>query len=234
MADFPSRRRALAVAAGGALAAGLFVPAFAPARAFAQAPAPIPAARLSQTDQDDVKRVEDYLNTLRTFRARFIQIDPYGGEAKGLFYLSRPGKLRLDYDAPNPNLLISNGQFLIHYDRELKAPSYLPINSTPAGLLVRDPVSLKGDLAVAKVERGPAVLRVTAVQTADPRAGAVTFVFSERPFALTNWQVVDSQGAMTRIALYEAQAGQPLDPQLFVFRDPTMYGDNANDLPGRK
>jgi outer membrane lipoprotein-sorting protein len=183
--------------------------------------------RLSADDESDVKRVEAYLNAIRTFKARFLQIDSNGFASEGVFYLSRPGRLRLDYDAPNPNLLIANGSFLIHYDRQLKTPAYLSLDSTPAGLLVRDPVALSGDVTVTGVERGPAVLRLSLVQTRDPRAGRVTFVFTERPFTLSNWQVTDAQGLTTRISLSEANAGLPLDPQLFVFRDPATFGEGA-------
>jgi outer membrane lipoprotein-sorting protein len=205
-----SRRRLLAAAALAAL----------PVQAFAQ-------RRLTPEDEADIQRVEQYLNNLRTFRARFLQVDPAGGTAEGTLYLSRPGKMRIDYDAPNPNLLIANGQHLIHFDRALKAPAYLGLDATPAGLLVRDPVKLSGDVTVAGVERGPGVLRVALLQTKDPRAGRITLVFSERPFQLTNWQVTDAQGQLTRIALYEPQVGMALDPQLFVFLDPKIFGEQG-------
>lgn len=196
--------------------------------AVALCPGPALAQRvLSAQDADDVRRVETYLNELKTFRARFLQIDPAGGSAEGTLYLSRPGKLRVDYDLPNPNLLIANGQHLIHFDRALKAPAYLGLESTPAGLLVRDPVKLFGDVTVTAVERGPGALRVSVVQTKDPRAGKITFVFSERPFQLTNWQITDAQGQTTRVALYEPQVGMALDPQLFVFLDPKIFGEQG-------
>lgn len=191
---------------------------------------PWPAAAqriLSAQDADDVRRVETYLNELKTFRARFLQIDPSGGSAEGTLYISRPGKLRVDYDAPNPNLLIANGQHLIHFDRALKAPAYLGLESTPAGLLVRDPMKLSGDVTVTAVERGPGALRLSVVQTKDPRAGKITFVFSERPFQLTNWQITDAQGQTTRVALYEPQVGMALDPKLFVFLDPKVFGEQG-------
>jgi outer membrane lipoprotein-sorting protein len=182
---------------------------------------------LSAQDAEDVRRVEAYLNNLKTFRARFLQIDPAGGSAEGTLYLSRPGKLRVDYDPPNPNLLIANGQHLIHFDRALKAPAYLGLESTPAGLLVRDPVKLLGDVTIVAVERGPGALRVSVVQSKDPRAGRITLVFSERPFQLTNWQITDAQGQLTRVALYEPQVGLTLDPQLFVFLDPKVFGEQG-------
>lgn len=188
---------------------------------------PAAAPRLSPEDEADVRRVEEYLNAIRTFRARFLQFDPQGGTAEGTLYIFRPGRLRVDYDPPNPNLLIANGRHLIHFDRALKAPAYLGLDSTPAGLLVREQIKLSGDVTVVGVERGPAVLRVSVVQTEDPRAGRITFVFSERPFQLTNWQVTDAQGQTTRVALQDQRSGMPLDPQLFVFRDPNVFGDQG-------
>ena len=184
-------------------------------------------AALSPTDQGEVHRVEDYLNGLKTLKARFLQVDSNGGTAEGTLYISRPGKLRVDYDPPNPNLLIANNGLLIHYDRALKAPAYLPLNSTPAGLLVRDHLSLSGDVTVLGVKRAAEALRVTVTQTSDPRAGQVTFVFGEKPFVLNSWQVTDAQGAETRVSLYDAQSGISLDPSLFQFRDPATFGDGG-------
>lgn len=199
-----SRRLFLAALAAGTLSAP----------ALAQGP-----RRLAPQDESDVARVEQYLNGLKTLRARFLQINPSGETTEGTLYLSRPGRLRLDYDPPDPNLVIVNGTHLIHYDRALRAPAYLGLDATPAGLLVRETIRLSGDVTVVGVERGPAVLRVSVTQTRDPRAGRMTLVFGERPFQMTNWQVVDAQGLVTRVALYEPQVGMALDPQLFVFRE---------------
>ena len=180
--------------------------------------------QLSAADQGAVRQVEDYLNALKTLRARFLQIDSQGGTAEGTLYIDRPGKLRVDYDPPNPNLLIANYGLLVHYDRQLQAPAYLPLSSTPAGLLVREHLSLSGDVTVIDVKHGPEVLRVTVTQTQDPRAGQVTFVFGEKPFILNSWNVTDAQGAETRVSLYDAETGIKLDPKLFQFRDPATFG----------
>jgi outer membrane lipoprotein-sorting protein len=216
----PNRRNFLLAAASVAVTGVGVLTGLRPA--VAQSP-----RQLSASDRTDIGRVEGYLNGLKTLRARFLQIDNGGGTAEGTLYIARPGKLRVDYDAPNPNLLIANNGLLIHYDRQLKSPAYLPLNSTPAGLLVRDPLSLSGDVTVTGVDRGPAVLRMTVIQTSDPRAGRVTFVFGERPFVLNSWQVTDAQGAVTRVTLYDAEAGISLDPKLFEFRDPATFGDGA-------
>jgi outer membrane lipoprotein-sorting protein len=178
--------------------------------------------RLSDQDRSDVARIETYLNNIRTLSARFMQVSDTGGTAEGKFFLSRPGKLRLEYDPPVPILMVANSGFLIHYDKQLKAVTHLPIDSTPAGLLVREHITLSGDVMVSAVERGAGSLRVTLVQSKDPNAGRITLAFSERPFALSNWQVVDAQGNLTRVALIEPRVGVPLDPSLFRFTDPGM------------
>lgn len=175
------------------------------------------ARQLSSIDQTDIKHVEDYLNGITTLRAHFLQIDSQGGTAEGNLYLDRPGRLRVDYKPPNPNLLIANYGLLLHYDRQLKTSAYLPLNSTPAGLLVRPHLSLSGDVHVLSVAHGPAVLHVTVDQTSDPRAGQVTFDFGERPFVLNSWDVTDAQGATTKVTLYDVEAGITLDPKLFQF-----------------
>lgn len=214
MLSNPLNRRAALLA----LAAALALPAAAAAAA--------PRAALSAEDRADIARVEAYLNSVRTLRARFLQIADNGGTAEGTLYLARPGRLRVEYDPPVPILMVSNGGFLIHYDKELKSVAHLPINSTPAGFLVREDVKLSGDVAVTRVERGPGSLRVTLVQSDDPQAGRLTLVFSERPFALTNWQVVDAQGSTTRVALIDPRTDVSLDPALFRFTDP-----NAGPAP---
>ncbi len=73
-------------------------------------PAPQPAAAApTEADRADIARVEEYLNSIRTLRARFIQLTQTGGRSQGTFYLSRPGRLRLEYDPPVPTILIANG-----------------------------------------------------------------------------------------------------------------------------
>lgn len=205
------RRHVLALA--GLCAAALAVPSHA---------ATAPRDTLSAEDRADIARVENYLNGIRTLSARFLQISDSGGTAEGRLYLSRPGKLRLEYDPPVPILLVTSGGFLVHYDKQLNSVSYLPIDSTPAGLLVRDHIALSGDVTVTKVERGPGSLRLTLVQSKDSQAGRLTLAFSERPFALSNWQVTDAQGSVTRVALIEPHTGVSLDPSLFRFNNPTM------------
>lgn len=178
---------------------------------------------LSDRDRDDIARAQDYLNSVTTLKARFLQISANGGQAEGTAYLSRPGKMRLQYDPPSPLLMVADGTFLIVHDKDLGEPSYIPLNSTPAGVLVRENVQLDGkDVAVTRVIRQPGVLNISLVEADDPGQGELTLVFSEGPMALRQWRVVDAQGNTTTVSLYEAQTGLKLDPKLFEFKNPNF------------
>lgn len=216
-----TRRRLLfaATAALGAVACGVPVRAAGPKR-----------APLSAQDRADVARAEDYLNSVTTLKARFLQVSANGGQAEGTAYLARPGRMRLQYDPPSPMLVVADGTFLIVHDKELGEPSYIPLNATPAGILVRDNVRLDGkDVAVTRVVRLPGVLNVSLVEVDDPGQGELTLVFSEAPFALRQWRVVDAQGATTTVSLYESQSGLKLDPKLFEFKNPSFGKPKLRD-----
>jgi outer membrane lipoprotein-sorting protein len=169
------------------------------------------------------------LNSVATLKAHFMQVSPDGSTTDGTVYLSRPGKLRLDYEPPSPIQVIADGNFLIYYDKQLKQVSYLGLDSSPAGVLVRAKVKLSGgDLKVTKVAHQPGVLQVTIIRADDPGQGSITLVFTQSPFQLRQWQVTDPQGQITTVSLFDAELGVALDKEMFYFKDPTT--DHGPDL----
>lgn len=187
-------------------------------------------AQLTAQDRADIARAETWLNGFTTMKAHFLQIAGNGGQAEGTAFLSRPGRLRLQYDPPSPMLVVADGSFLIVYDRQLGDPSYIPLDSTPAGVLVREKVNLDGpDLMVTHVARHPGALVISLAQTEDNAAGELVLVFSDQPFALRQWRVIDPQGQITTVSLYDTQLGTPLDPKLFQFKDPKFAKQKFND-----
>ncbi|MDP6842919.1 MAG: outer membrane lipoprotein carrier protein LolA [Rhodospirillales bacterium] len=175
------------------------------------------AARLSPQDRADIARVETYFNGLGTMTAKFLQVASTGAIATGTMFLSRPGKFRFEYDPPSPDMLIADGTFLIFVDKELNQTTHIFLSSTPVGVLVRDNVKLDGDITVTRLRRGRGLLRVTVADTDEPEDGTLTLVFSQKPFALRQWQVLDAQGIRTTVTLTEARTGMALDAKLFEY-----------------
>jgi outer membrane lipoprotein-sorting protein len=182
--------------------------------------APPAATTLTAQDRADIQRVEEFLNGIHTMSARFTQYAQDGGTASGAVYLSRPGRMRFEYDKPSPVLLVADGTFVVYIDSSLKQVTYLPIGSTPAWFLLRDHVSLEDGVTVTRFERGPGVIRVTLVETKSPENGTLALTFSDKPLELKQWAITDQQGKTTTVALEGARYGTPLDAKLFTFVDP--------------
>ena len=180
------------------------------------------APPLTDRDRADLARVEAYLNTLRTLKARFLQIAHNGAAAEGTAWIWRPGRMRFEYDAEPLLLVASHGQFL-YYDKELRQPTTLPTSSTPLGVLLRENLRLSGDVTVTRVERGGGFLRVTLHRTGAAAEGRLTLVFQDQPLELRQWHVIDAQGRETRVSLFQVETGGRFDPRLFEFNDPRFF-----------
>lgn len=202
------------------LTAGLAAP-------FLAAPVLAPAARAQSTDRAAVQQVEAYLNTLRTLRARFLQVAQNGASAQGTALISRPGRMRFDYDPPEPLLLVASGGQLLLYDRELRQPSAVPASSTPLGLLLTPEIRLSGNITVVGTDRTGGFLRIGLHRTGARAEGVLTLAFAEQPMELRQWAVLDAQARETRVTLYEIETGIPLDNRLFDFNDPRFLEAEA-------
>src|SRR5258706_9171470 len=63
----------------------------------------------SDAEKADLKRISAYLNTLKSVQGRFVQVGGDGKQEQGNFYLKKPGRVRFEYQKPNPNLVIADG-----------------------------------------------------------------------------------------------------------------------------
>lgn len=192
---------------------------------------PSPAASgFTPTAQDraDLTRIEAYLNGLKTLKAQFLQVAPDGGLSRGTAWLSRPGRLRFEYDPPAPFLLVAGRQGLVFQDRDLRQTSYIPLSRTPLGILLADKVSLSGDVTVTGMLHLPGQVQVSLVRTESPGDGSLTLIFADNPLTLRQWIVVDAQRKETRVTLSAIELGGRFDPKLFeVAPDQPVSGANG-------
>jgi len=213
-----------------ALGAGLPPAEARDAKATVPAAAAKPAAKPADTKASDLARIEKYMNNLRTMSAHFFQSSSDGSEAQGTLYLSRPGKLRVQYDPPTPILIVSDGSQVHYYDSELGQVSTVGLSSTPAAVLVRESYKLGTDIRVVKYERGPGAIRVTLEDAKNPDAGKLTLTFQDDPLVLKQWRVIDPQGIETTVALSDPRRDVALSPKLFEFQNPAKkqipFGNN--------
>lgn len=183
-------------------------------------------AALTPEAQADVQAAEDYLNGLRTLKARFVQTDNSGHQAAGDFLLKRPGRMRFEYDAPVNDFIVADGTFVHYYDAKMQQQSSAPISRTLANFFLQTDIKISGDIAVDDVRRNEddSFLIITVSQAKDPLSGNLSLGFDRDTktgtLRLRRWQVVDPQGLITEISLADIKTGISLDNDLFHYYDP--------------
>ena len=136
--------------------------------------------------------------------------------------------MRFQYDRPSPLLLVAGHGLVVFHDASLDQTTNIPIGQTPLGILLRDHVTLAGDVTVTAFEPDPDQWQVTLTRTATPGDGSLTLLLSPAPLALVGWSVVDAQGNETRIRLSDVVQGGDFDPALFTFVDPHFFDQSRN------
>lgn len=174
-----------------------------------------PAPLSAEQTADALTRIERYLKDMTTVKARFVQISSSDGMIEGDLYLARPGRMRLDYDAPSPVTVIADGRDLVFVDREMRDASAIGIDETPARYLLSKGLSLSDpDLDVA-LAPGFGTLELTLKEKEDAGSGSLTLIFSDTPLQLRQWRLVDSQNTEVTVTLYNAEFDGYVDPSLF-------------------
>lgn len=179
-----------------------------------------PRAGAQSLDDRDLTRISNYLNGITTLQGNFTQIGPDGDLSEGQFYLRRPGRMRFQYNPPNPALIVADGTWVGIYDTEINTLDRVPLGSTPLDLLLRERVDLRGEGAVKAIDREAGQMRVQAIDPKAPEQGSITMVFADNPLELRQWIILDAQGLTTTVALYDVRANVKLNPELFFINEP--------------
>ena len=188
------------------------------------APAPQAAFTDPRSVPADLARVDAAMNSTASFSGRFAQYAADGSFAQGQVYIRRPGKLRFEYDAPNPLLIVSDGVTLTQQDKALETIDRVPLSATPLNFFLREDVNLANVTEVIGLQKTFNEWRVTARDGSGEMDGAITMVFDAQNLALKEWIIADSFGGETRVLLSELRYNERINPRLFVLRDDSRRG----------
>ena len=175
------------------------------------------APHFSDVEKADLKRISAYLNTLKNVEGRFLQVGGDGRQAQGNFYLKKPGRVRFEYQKPNPNLVIADGATVAVQNADLHTTDRYPLLNSPLRLLLSDNIDLNSDSRIAAVKHEAGALSLTARDT----MGRITLTFADSGsgLELRQWDVVDAQGSHTTIVVNEMRETADIPPRLFVIED---------------
>jgi len=173
------------------------------------------AAALPAQAQIGVPEIEKYFNSIKTLKSRFVQSNPNGSTIQGTLYVRRPGRMRFEYDPPSQLKIVADGFQVTMWDPTTKDFGQWPIGWTAASFLVKDQLSLSGDLRVEKLERVNGLIEATMSQTKKPQDGKVIVRFAESPLTWRGWTIIDNRGQQVSVALTGLQTGMQLADSLF-------------------
>ncbi|MEM6358325.1 MAG: outer membrane lipoprotein carrier protein LolA, partial [Pseudomonadota bacterium] len=98
---------------------------------------PAAAQELSGAEARDLARISNYLNGTETLQGQFVQVGPDGDLSTGTFFLRRPGRVRFEYDLPNPTLIVADGTWVGVTNRQSETLDRYPLSQTPLDILLR-------------------------------------------------------------------------------------------------
>lgn len=182
--------------------------------------------KLSPEQQGAVDAISDYLNSFKTLQGEFTQISPKGNMSQGIFYISKPGKMRFEYAPPNPFLIVSDGTWLTIKNVKKEKGDQFPLSQTPLRLVLGNKVDIARDTNILDFQDQDGMTTVTVEDKKNTLgSGQLTLVYDQARKALQQWIVTDGKGRKTTVSLENLQPGIEPDPKLFVVK---IKRDNKN------
>lgn len=172
----------------------------------------------------DLDRAVAALRGISTLRANFTQTDRNGQRLSGVLTMKRPGKIRFQYQAGVPLLIVSDGKALTMVDYEVRQVQRWPIRNSPLGALL-DPNRDVARFGTLQPTTDPNVVSIEVRDRQHPEYGVITLIFVRKASApggmeLTAWVALDSQNRRTTIRLSGHQYGVAVADNAFRFNDP--------------
>jgi outer membrane lipoprotein-sorting protein len=177
-------------------------------------------AGAANAQQAGIPEIEQYVNSIRTLQARFVQRNPNGSMVQGTLYVRRPGRMRFQYDAPSQLKVVADGAQVTLWDPATRDFGQWPIGWTAASFLVKEPFKLSGDITVQGLQRTADGLQLTMVQTKKPQEGQIIVRLADNPMALRGWTIIDNRGNRVDVSLSNVQTGMQLADSLFKYDGP--------------
>ena len=156
---------------------------------------------LLSLDNERIKKIEDYLNKLNNISSNFIQINSDGLKVKGKLFLSKPGKLRIEYEKKENPLIIADGKWLHYFDMELNEIQSVTIEKSPAWILLKKKVNLKKDFKIETLNKKNNKTFITLSGKDLENMKTIKLIFLNKPLTLKGWMIIDSNEIQTTVSL---------------------------------
>lgn len=177
------------------------------------------AAQASATAQ----RIANHFSSVKTMMGEFVQFGPRGEQTGGKFFISRPGKIRFNYEDPSPMRVISDGRTVVIGNRKLKTWDVYPLSKTPLKLLLGNQIDLSTKM-VRGVKEEDDLITIILGDRNMFGTSTITMMFDPKTYDLRQWTITDAQGKDTSVMIFNVKNGVPLDPKVFAIPYDEIHG----------
>ena len=155
---------------------------------------------------DEVTRAEAWFNKIKSIEADFVQVASDGTSAEGKLLFRRPSQMKITYrkEDGGKGLQLITSKIWLHVDRpDEKLLTSYPLSETPLSLIL----AARSHCGQMGMRRGSnsssaGVMQILVAKEEGEGAGQLTLEFSEKPFQLRRWIVVDAAGIQTSVTLF--------------------------------
>lgn len=180
---------------------------------------------LSIADENSkiLNNVEKYLNDIKYFKANFIQDNKDNSElSEGVFYLSRPGKLRIDYLNPFEASLYTNNQTTTYYDKELDEITTIKTSKTPLHFLLNENITFKDNsFKIVDIENKKENVMISFIENKKEDQGKLILNFKKNPLILSSIKLITEDKQEIEMSLFDI-SNLPIKNSTFNFINPRM------------
>ena len=167
----------------------------------------------------ELSQIENYLNNMHSLKANFVQMASNGTTSEGSILIEKPNKIRLEYAPPTSVIIVGNGDYIVFNDQELDQVTNIDYDDIPATMILADKIKFNDNiLKITDFYKDSGTTSVTLEHSNSNDIGPITLVFSNSPFELKQWKIVDPQSVEVTLSLYDMSKNIDLDDNLFVFK----------------
>ena len=189
-----------------------------------------PLLAFAAEKEDVLDAVQKQYDKTKTFKAKFVQksylkIMGQTQTARGEVYIKKPGKMKWDYKAPDPQILTSNENGVWLYLPEEKQVTKMQMeniysSNTPAMFLVGKG-KLSESFVVDKVLKTPGLVTLTLLPKDDEmNIDRLLLFVDDKSYQITGSTVYDKLGNKTEILFSSIRVNQAIPDEFFDFKIP--------------
>ena len=125
----------------------------------------------------------------------------------------------MEYAPPTDILIVGNGDEIIFHDKELDQITNIDYGDVPGTKILTETIKIDGKvLKATDFYKDAGSTTITLEYTKEKDMGPITLVFSNKPFELKQWKIIDPQSVEVTLSLYDMHTNTPLDQNLFSYK----------------